>query len=250
MLVVTSQDPGPLSNSYLIGDREGGRAILLDGGTNTGPIHRAVAELDLKLERIFITHRHPDHLQYVPEYVERYGIPVCGHRLESEACGGFDQLLNGGEEFDCGELKLRVLHIPGHTAGHIALVVHHAQERAVFTADTIFKGSVGGTRGVGHTCFEDLRHSVLEILMKLEPDTIIYPGHSDPSTVARELAHNPFVQAWAGHSPEEPQAAEFRGEPVQLLLRGPDYDGGTKCWVRWPQNGSFDVLPGSMVDPA
>lgn len=247
MIVITSQDPGPLSNSYVIGDRPGGCAVLLDGGTPMGPIVDGIDQNNWTPQRLFVTHRHPDHIANVASYSARYSIPVAGHAAEAQACGGFDEELEGGECFSCGELVLRVLHIPGHTAGHIALCVQHGDELAVFTGDTLFRGSVGGTLGQGHTHFEDLRRSLLEVLMTLPANTCVYPGHSIPSTIGEEREHNPFVRAWSAKSAPPPIVCAVAGRPAELLLRGPDYDGGTKCWVRWPESGDLDVVPGSRV---
>lgn len=249
MLVVTSHDPGPLSNSYLVGDAPGGSAALVDGGTPTGPIHAAIEELDLTPTHVFVTHRHPDHIAHVREYAERYGIPRVGHRAEAEACGGFDIELEGGERFDVGELLLRALHIPGHTAGHLAIGVEHGEERALFSGDTLFRGSVGGTRGRGHTTFEELRASILDVILARPGFTTIYPGHTVPTTVAEELADNAFVRAWRGEDTVVERPCLVQGEPATLLLRAPDYDGGTKCWVRWP-DGGLDIVAGSRVTAA
>ena len=249
MFVVSSQDPRYLSNSYLVADKSGGAALLVDGGTPTGPIHAAVEEHGLSPSHLFVTHRHPDHIAHVREYAERYSIPICGHREEARACGGFDVELEGGEEFESGELYAKALHIPGHTAGHLALYVRGGPQGAVFCGDTLFRGSVGGTRGVGHTSFEDLRHSVLEVLLALPRDTIIYPGHTVPSRVEEELDENRFVRAWSGRDEVREQAARFDGQAVTLLLRAPDYDGGTKCWIRWASN-QLDVVAGSRVTNA
>lgn len=243
MLVITSQDPRYLSNSYLVADEPGGAAVLVDGGTPTGPIHAAIEEHRLRPERLFVTHRHPDHIAHVREYAERYSIPVYGHRAEAEACGGFDHELEGGESFTCGSLEVRALHIPGHTAGHMAIV---ANDEVVFTGDTLFKGSVGGTRGQGHTSFEDLQHSILNVLLQLPHDAVIYPGHTVPSTVADELENNLFVRAWLEKDPHVEHAAKYGAEDVTLLLRAPDYDGGTKCWIR-SEGGKLDIVAGSRV---
>ncbi|MFT7669192.1 MAG: hydroxyacylglutathione hydrolase [Planctomycetota bacterium] len=243
MFVVTSQDARYLSNSYLVAEKEGGAAVLIDGGTPTAPIHAAVEEHGLTPTHLFVTHRHPDHIAHVREYRNRYDILIHGHSAESQACGGFDVLLEGNETFESGELVVRALHIPGHTAGHMAFFV---ADEALFTGDTLFKGSVGGTLGQGHTTFEDLRHSILEVILKLPPTTTIYPGHTVPSSVATELEENLFVRAWRSPGELEEQSASYNGDNVMLLLRAPDYDGGTKCWIR-SASGQLDVVAGSRV---
>ena len=68
----------------------------------------------------------------------------------------------------------------------------------VFTGDTLFKNSVGGVRAPGSTSFQDLKHSVMEVLMALPPDTRLHPGHTVPTTVGVEWESNPFVRLWRG----------------------------------------------------
>jgi glyoxylase-like metal-dependent hydrolase (beta-lactamase superfamily II) len=116
-----------------------------------------------------------------------------------------------------------------------------------FTGDTLFKGSVGGVRAPGHTTYEDIQRSIMETLLKLPPATRIHPGHSDPTTVADELDHNPFVRLWRGIDPEGDEPCTALGQPATLILMAEDYDGGTKAWVRW-QNGADDIVPGSQVE--
>jgi glyoxylase-like metal-dependent hydrolase (beta-lactamase superfamily II) len=117
----------------------------------------------------------------------------------------------------------------------------------VFTGDTLFKGSVGGVRAPGHTTYEDIKHSIMETLLKLSPATRIHPGHSDPTTVADELERNPFVRIWRGVDAEGQEPCTALGQPATLVLMAEDYDGGNKAWVRW-QDGSDDIVPGSQVE--
>jgi glyoxylase-like metal-dependent hydrolase (beta-lactamase superfamily II) len=116
----------------------------------------------------------------------------------------------------------------------------------VFTGDTLFKGSVGGVRAPGHTTYADLKHSVMQVLLTLDPATAIHPGHTDPTSVADELEHNPFVRIWRGLDREGTGACEALGKPARLVLLARDYDGGNKAWVRWP-DGADDLVPGSRV---
>ena len=117
----------------------------------------------------------------------------------------------------------------------------------VFTGDTLFKGSVGGVRAPGSTSYADLKHSIMDVLLTLPPDTTIRPGHTDPTTVADELESNRFVRIWRGLDPEGAEPCTALGEPATLILLGDDYDGGHKAWVRWP-DGADDIVPGSKVD--
>jgi glyoxylase-like metal-dependent hydrolase (beta-lactamase superfamily II) len=118
----------------------------------------------------------------------------------------------------------------------------------VFTGDTLFKNSVGGVRAPGHTTYTDLRDSIMGTLMELAPDTVIYPGHAQATTVAQEWDSNRFIRIWRGVDAPGSEPCIALGEPATLVLLAEDYDGGTKAWVRWP-DGADDIVPGSQVKP-
>jgi hypothetical protein len=86
----------------------------------------------------------------------------------------------------------------------------------------------------------------MDKLLKLPPQTRIHPGHTDPTTVADELDHNPFVRIWRGLDAEGQEPCTALGRPATLILFAEDYDGGHKAWVRW-EDGSDDIVPGSQV---
>src|ERR687898_366378 len=96
------------------------------------------------------------------------------------------------------------------------------------------------------TGYADLRRSIMEVLLELPPETVVRPGHTDPTTVADELESNRFVRIWRGLDPEGSEPCTALGEPATLILLGDDYDGGHKAWVRWP-DGRDDIVPGSKV---
>jgi hypothetical protein len=88
----------------------------------------------------------------------------------------------------------------------------------------------------------------MEVLMRLPREMEVCPGHVDATTVGREWEENPFVRLWRGvETPTERPCTAF-GREATLLLRAPDYDGGTKCWVRFADGGVLDVVPGSRVE--
>jgi glyoxylase-like metal-dependent hydrolase (beta-lactamase superfamily II) len=148
---------------------------------------------------------------------------------------------------ETGDLRIRVLHIPGHTLGQIAFVMN---DERVFTGDTLFRGSVGGTRAPGHTTFEDLHHSIMRVLMALPPEWVVHPGHMGPTTIRQEWETNPFIRLWRGLDEPTATPCVAMGRRAQLLLRAPDYDGGTKCWVRFAEDGRLDIVPGSVTHDA
>ena len=75
-------------------------------------------------------------------------------------------------------------------------------------------------------------------------DALVYG--TEPTSVAREWEHNPFIRIWRGLDREGSQPCTALDEPATLILLGDDYDGGHKAWVRWP-DGSDDIVPGSQV---
>ncbi len=245
MLLERSMHPDFLSNTYLIADREGGEAALVDAGGPVAPLLDAIEEQGLTLTHVLLTHHHFDHVADLEAVLERHpGTPVLIHPLEREHVPRATGDLTPDGSIRIGELEVRPLHTPGHTAGMLSLLVDGA---AVFTGDTLFKDSVGGVRAPGSTSYADLKGSIMDTLMGLPPDTDIHPGHTDPTTVADEWEHNSFIRVWRGVDPEGSEPCTALGDPATLVLLGDDYDGGHKAWVRWA-DGSDDIVPGSKIE--
>lgn len=245
MIIRKTMHPDWLSNTWLVADEPGGHGVVIDTGGPAEPILEHIRTLDLTLTHVLCTHHHYDHVEHNGLYVREFSVPVCGHGDERALFGGLDQALASGETVTSGSLQLVALHIPGHTCGQLAFVV---DQQAVFTGDTLFRGSVGGTRAPGHTTFADLRRSIMDVLMALPREMTVHPGHTEATSVGHEWEHNPFIRAWRGLDEIQPKPCMALGEAATLLLRAPDYDGGTKCWVRFDDTGREDVVAGSRVD--
>jgi len=242
MIVERSMSDGFLTNTYLVAAGPGSDAFLVDAGGPLDPLFAKADEHDLKVTHILLTHHHHDHVLDLGAALERWPhATVLAH--PEERVPGTTGDLNPGDELEIGGLTVKALHTPGHTAGMLNLLV----EGELFTGDTLFKGSVGGVRAPGSTSFEDIKHSIMDVILTLPGETVLRPGHTDPSTVADELEHNPFVRIWRGLDPEGSERCTALGDPATLVLWGPDYDGGHKAWVRWP-DGSDDIVPGSKVE--
>ena len=244
MIIEKTMSDGWLSNTYLVADRPGGKAVLVDTGGPMGPILEAIETHRLDLTHILCTHHHIDHVQNNGEYKSKFGCPVCGHSSEARLFGGLDVEIAHGDELVSGGLHIRALHTPGHTLGMLAYVIN---DERVFTGDTLFRRTIGGTRAPGHTNFEDIRNSIMDVLMAQPKQTIVHPGHTDPTTVGEEWEENPFIRMWRGKESEGDQRCTAFGEPATLLLSARDYDGGTKCWVRFDEGSKLDIVPGSQV---
>lgn len=236
--------PQFLSNTFLVAAQPGGEAFFVDAGGPMEPLFEKVAELDLTPTHVLLTHHHYDHVSEVPQILERWpDAQVLIHPLEQDLVETATGTMDANTTVHAGGLDVQTIHIPGHTAGMLGLLV----EGNIFTGDTLFKNSVGGVRAPGSTSYSDLKSSIMDTLMALPPETVIQPGHTDPSTVAEEYENNKFIRLWRGLDAEGDEQVTALGEPATLVLLGDDYDGGFKAWVRW-LDGRDDIVPGSKVE--
>lgn len=118
----------------------------------------------------------------------------CGFKFEMLASPPADRLLHHGDVIKVGQLKLKVIHTPGHSPGGISLYVE--KENALFSGDTLFNQSIGRT-DLTDGSFEDIIKSIKE-LAKLPENTIVYPGHGEKTTIGKEKRENPFLQPTLG----------------------------------------------------
>jgi len=216
VLVERSMHPDWLSNAYLVADEEGGSAVFVDSGAALAPLLAAAERWRVEPSYVLRTHSHHDHVAHE----EELGVPVRTDGLE------------------VGGLRVEALPTPGHSDDMVAFVVN---EEAVFTGDTLFKDSVGGGD------FEQVRKSVMDVLMKLPPETRVLPGHTDETTIGREWEENPFVRVWRGVEAEGTERCSVGGEEATLVVWSPDYDGGGKAWVRF-DDGRDAIVGGSRVE--
>jgi hydroxyacylglutathione hydrolase len=208
--------PGYLSNAYVVADEEGGSAVFVDSGAPLEPLRSAIAKWRVEPQAVLRTHSHADHVEHEGEL----GLPVRTDAIE------------------VGGLRVEALPTPGHSNDMVAFVVNG---EAVFTGDTLFKDSVGGGN------FEQIRSSVMDVLMRLPPETRVLPGHTDETTIGREWEENPFVRVWRGVEAEGTERCRVGGEEATLVVWSPDYDGGGKAWVRFA-DGRDAIVGGSRVE--
>jgi hydroxyacylglutathione hydrolase len=244
MILERSMHPQFLSNTFLVAAEPGGEAFFVDAGGPMEPLFEKVAEHDLTPTHVLLTHHHFDHVSEVAAIKERWpDVEVLIHPAEKDLVDTATGTMDAGTTVRAGGLDVQTIHIPGHTAGMLGLLV----EGNVFTGDTLFKNSVGGVRAPGSTSYDDLKSSIMDRLMALPPETVIQPGHTDASTVGEEYENNKFIRLWRGLDAEGDEQVTALGEPATLILLGDDYDGGHKAWVRWP-DGRDDIVPGSKVE--
>jgi hydroxyacylglutathione hydrolase len=220
VIVERSMHPSWLSNAYLIGDGPGGTAVFVDSGAPLRPLFDAVSHHGLSVTHLLTTHADPDHVAGDDAIRGRFGCPIVKGNLET------------------GGLSIRALETPGHKDDHLAFVVN---DELCCTGDVLFKDAVGGGD------FEQIRNSVMEVLMKLPPELRVLPGHTDETTIGREWEENPFVRVWRGAEPEGTERVRVGGEQATLVVWSPDYDGKGKAWVRF-DDGRDAIVGGSRVE--
>jgi hydroxyacylglutathione hydrolase len=213
-------DPDWLSNAYLIADELGGTAVFVDSGAPLEPLFEAVERDGLTVSHLLTTHADHDHIAGDSEITARYGVPIIKGDLET------------------GGLRIGALPTPGHKDDHLAFVVN---DELVVTGDVLFKDAVGGGD------FEQIRRSVMDVLMQLPDELRVLPGHTDETTIGREREHNPFVRVWRGVDPEGNERVRVDGEEATLVVWSPDYDGKGKAWVRFG-DGRDAIVGGSRVE--
>jgi hydroxyacylglutathione hydrolase len=221
VLIERSMQPDWLSNAYAIADREGGKALFVDSGAETGPLVAAIEAWGATPSAILRTHSHHDHVVHEHELRARYGIDVVAEP----------------GEWEWGGLRVRGLRTPGHSDDMVAFFVGDA----VFTGDTLFKDAVGGGD------LAQVRASVMDVFMALPDETRVLPGHTDETTIGRERVENPFVKVWTGAEPEGSERVRVGGRDATLVVWSPDYDGKGKAWVRF-EDGTDAIVGGSRVE--
>jgi glyoxylase-like metal-dependent hydrolase (beta-lactamase superfamily II) len=172
-------------------------AAVIDPGGDTSPL----ADLDVRIAGILVTHTDVDHIGGVAALAERTGAevwapagefdalrdgrsrtgnPVRPHAPEHAAAGG-DRIAVAGIDFE-------VVDVPGHSAGHVA----YCAGGELFSGDLLFAGSVGRVDLPGGD-WQALLDSVQRLLDRFGPEAVVYPGHGEPTTIGHELETNPFL---------------------------------------------------------
>ncbi len=198
---------GPVQTScYLVGCQETREGAVIDPGGDPQPILAEVEEANLIIKYIINTHCHFDHTLGNGELMKATGAPLVAHRAEApilEAGGGAslfglrvansppaNVLVDEGHVITLGQVKLKVLHTPGHSPGGISL--YNEEEGILFSGDTLFNMGIGRTDLPGGD-FYTLMESIKNKIFTLPEDTIVYPGHGPQTTVGQEKRGNPFI---------------------------------------------------------
>ena len=171
---------GPYAtNSYILTCPETGDSVLVDAPAEASAIVRAAKETNPRY--ILLTHSHMDHIGALPELKSRLRVPVAIHSLDMKALPIQPQiLLEDGQEVSFGNVRLTVLHTPGHTPGSLCFLVG----KHLLSGDTLFPHGPGRTNTPAD--LTRIIGSITGRLFVLSDDTEVYPGHGNSTILAKE----------------------------------------------------------------
>jgi len=171
---------GPFgTNAYILVCRDTGESVVVDAPADAGKI------LDLlngtSPQFILITHNHMDHTGALSELKSTLNLPVAAHADDAGSLPvSADQLLNDGDVISFGDIKMLVLHTPGHTPGSICFLA----DSYLIAGDTLFPGGPGRTGSPAD--FKRILDSLTGKIFVLPDDTYIFPGHGDSAILGNE----------------------------------------------------------------
>jgi hydroxyacylglutathione hydrolase len=205
-LAVDRYELGPIgTNGYVVRtDRAAAEAVVVDPGGDATDLRLELARSSATCVAILVTHTHWDHLGGVADLAEGTGAPVYAPELERDvierpseyyASAGVsirgwtpEHTLSGGDTVEAAGITFDVVHVPGHSPGHLA---YHA-DGSLFSGDVLFAGSVGRT-DLPYADWDTLLGSIRTLVERYPPETVVYSGHGPPTTLGEELARNPFL---------------------------------------------------------
>lgn len=198
---------GPVcTNCYLLVNHKTGELLVVDPGDQAQLIEKQIEKTEAKPVAILLTHGHFDHAGAAEELADKYQISIYAHEAERETledpglnlCGMIgehkvyraDVFVKDEEVLNLAGFSIRVFFTPGHTIGGCCYYI--ADEKILFSGDTLFQESVGRTdfpRGSA----SDLIRAIREKLMPLPDDVTVYTGHDESTLIGYERMHNPYL---------------------------------------------------------
>ncbi len=171
---------GPFgTNAYILGYPPTQESVLVDAPAEPKVITNKLGSAVLRY--ILLTHNHIDHIGALARLRAELKVPLAAHSADtSNLAPPPEILLNDGDVIRLGELKVAVLHTPGHTLGSLCFKVG----RYLISGDTIFPGGPGKTGSPED--FREIIKSITERIFVLPDDTQIYPGHGDSTVLRKE----------------------------------------------------------------
>lgn len=205
-MIIESLVVGPImANCFILGCERTRKAAVIDPGAESAKILMKLATLQLSVECILNTHGHFDHVGANKKIREATNAPLMIHAadrpmlsflrqtaaqfgLSAEDSPQPDKLLQDGDILSVGDIRLQVIHTPGHTPGGVSFYTPDV----VFVGDTLFAGSIGRTDFPGGD-YDTLIRSIQKRLFPLGDHVTVYCGHGPETTIGRERRFNPFA---------------------------------------------------------
>ena len=191
---------GDPTNCYIILDEKSKETMVIDPAGYADKIEELIHIVEGKLKYIYLTHCHGDHILGVTDLKNRCGGKILIHREDAEGLNDkninlssvidipeieleADSRIDDNDLIHLGDLEFKVIHTPGHTKGGTSLYCE--KENCLFSGDTLFRGTWGRT-DLPTSSREDIMNSIVNKLMVLPDETIVYPGHGMMTKIGEE----------------------------------------------------------------
>jgi glyoxylase-like metal-dependent hydrolase (beta-lactamase superfamily II) len=174
-------------NSYLVWDSRARTAAAFDTGPDAGDMLGLVHSEGLKLQMIFITHAHDDHVADLGRIVRETGAEVWASEREAQGLPGAN-VFKENAHFHIGGIAIKTLATWGHSPGQTSFYVTGLSYPLAIVGDSMFASSIGGSA----THFADQYRNDVEKILTLPRNTVLACGHGPLTTVSQERRHNPF----------------------------------------------------------
>jgi hydroxyacylglutathione hydrolase len=191
------------TNCYVVrASRTAPEAVVVDPGAGAAQLRLELAGLGTRCAAILVTHTHYDHIGAVADLAEGTGAPVHVSEIEARVLERPEEFypglgvrawtpevrLAGDETLSLAGIDFETLPVPGHSPGHLAF----STEGVLLSGDVLFAGSVGRV-DLPFGDWDALVASIVTLMERFPPETVVYSGHGPPTTLGNELARNPFL---------------------------------------------------------
>ncbi len=192
-------------NCYILASGEGRKAIIIDPGSDYNKIRRLMDKHKLVPGLVINTHGHYDHIGCD----DKFGVPVYIHQDDKDflhepslnlselffvpyKVNAEVHVITDNQEISLDDIRLKAIHVPGHTPGGVALLMLSPKTDILFSGDILFYRGIGRS-DLGGGSQEQLVSHIKNKILTLNPSIVVYPGHGQSTTIKEETENNPFL---------------------------------------------------------